>query len=108
MLMDQNNSRDDKLFEALDKSKKKKKRKIIRTVIIIVVCLAVVLTAGVFYLRKQVTKRFASNDNDIVSAEATIGSISTQVSGSGSLVNMDEENQDPCGCDSCRDTCLRE
>ncbi len=90
--MDQTNNRDDALFEALSKSKKKKKRRTVRTVIIVLLVLAVGLAAGVFFLRRQVTKRFASSKDDVVSAQAGVGSISTQVSGSGTLLNVDEEN----------------
>ena len=90
--MDQTNNRDDALFEALEKKKKKKKRKVIRTVIIVVLVLAVVLVAGIFYLRRQVAVRFAGSGEDVTSAEAVIGSISTQVSGSGTLMNVDEES----------------
>ncbi len=90
--MDQANNRDEALFEALNKSKKRKKRRIIRTVVIVVLCLAVLLTAGVLILRRQVAKRFASSAGDVASAEVSVGSISTQVSGSGTLLNVDEEN----------------
>ena len=90
--MDQTNNRDDALFEALNKSKKKKKRRTVRTVIIVLLVLGVLLTAGVFFLRRQVAKRFASGRDEVVSAEASIGSISTQVSGSGTLLNVDEES----------------
>ena len=90
--MDQTNNRDDALFEALNRKKKKKRRKIIRTVIIVVLVLAAALVAGIFYLRRQVAVRFAGSGGDVTSAEATIGSISTQVSGSGTLMNVDEES----------------
>ncbi len=90
--MDQTNNRDDALFEALSKSKKKKTRRAVRTVIIVLLVLAVGLAAGVFFLRRQVAKRFASSGDEVVSAEASIGSISTQVSGSGTLLNVDEES----------------
>ena len=90
--MDQVNSRDDALFESLNRKKKKRKRKIIRTVIIIVAVLALALVGGVLYLRRQVAVRFADSAGDVTSAEATLGSISTQVSGSGTLLNVDEES----------------
>ena len=90
--MDQTNNRDDALFEALSKSKKKKKRKTVRTVIIVLLVLGLLLAAGVFFLRRQVAKRFASGRDEVVSAEASVGSISTQVSGSGTLLNVDEES----------------
>lgn len=90
--MDQTNNRDDALFEALSKSRKKKKRKTARTVILVLLVLGVLLAAGVFFLRRQVAKRFASGGDEVVSAEASVGSISTQVSGSGTLLNVGEEN----------------
>ena len=90
--MDQTKDRDDVLFEALGKSKKKKKRRVIRTIVIVLVCVVLLLAGGVFYLRRQVTKRFASSGGDVSSAQASVGSISTQVSGSGTLLNVDEES----------------
>ena len=90
--MDQMEKRDDALFDALERKKKKKKRKIIRTVIIVLLILALVLMGGVLYLRRQVAKRVAGSGDDVTSAEASLGSISTQVSGSGTLMNVDEES----------------
>ena len=83
--------RDDALFEALGKNKKKRKRKIIRTVVIIVVVLAVILVAAMAILRRQVKERFASSGAEIQSYEASRGTISTTVSGSGSLTEVDLE-----------------
>lgn len=76
---------DDALFEALGKSKKAKKRKIIRTIAIIVVILAAALIAGVSILQRQVRKQFASASEEVLSAQAERGTISTVVSGSGML-----------------------
>ena len=84
--------KDDALFEALGKSKKKKRRKIIRTVISIVLILAVVLVAGMTILQRQVREKFASRDLDILTYEVTTGTISTVVSGSGTLQNVDTES----------------
>ena len=83
--------RDDALFETLGKQKKAKKRKIIRTVIIIVVMLAVILIAGVSILQRKVRKQFASSNKEVLSAAAERGTISTVVSGSGMLLNVDTE-----------------
>ena len=83
--------RNDALFETLGKQKKAKKRKIIRTVIIIVVVLAVVLIAGVGILQRKVRQQFASSDDEVISAVAERGTISTVVSGSGMLTNVDTE-----------------
>ncbi len=83
--------RDDALFETLGKQKKAKKRKIIRTVVIILVILAVVLVAGVSILQRKVRQQFASSDEEVLSAAAERGTISTVVSGSGMLLNVDTE-----------------
>ena len=83
--------RDDALFETLGKQKKAKKRKIIRTVVIIVLILAVVLIAGVSILQRKVRQQFASSDEEVLSAAAERGTISTVVSGSGMLMNVDTE-----------------
>lgn len=80
---------DDALFEALGKSRKAKKRKIIRTVLIIVAVLVVGLIAGVSILQQQVRKQFASSSQEVLSAAAERGTISTVVSGSGTLTNVD-------------------
>ena len=85
------NEKDDALFEALGKNKKKKRRKIIRTVVIIVLILAVVLVAGTLILQKRVREQFAALDVDVLSHEVATGSISTVVSGSGTLQNVDTE-----------------
>lgn len=83
--------KDEALFEALGKSKKKKKRKIVRTVIIIVLVLAVVLIAGTLILQRRVREQFASRDLDVLTYEVTTGTISTVVSGSGTIQNVDTE-----------------
>lgn len=82
---------DDALFEALGKSRKAKKRKIIRTVLIIVAVLVAALIAGVSILQRQVRKQFASSSQEVLSAAAERGTISTVVSGSGTLTNVDSE-----------------
>lgn len=83
--------KDDLLFESLGKTKKRKKRKILRTVTIIVVILAFVIFAGTFFLQRRIRDQFASQELDVLACEVTTGSISTLVSGSGTLQNMDPE-----------------
>ena len=85
-------SKDEALFEALGNSKKKKKRKNIRTIVSIVLVLAIVLIAGVTVLRRRVREEFATRDLDILSYQVTTGTISTVVSGSGTLQNVDTES----------------
>lgn len=84
-------AKDEALFETLNRNKKVKKRKLIRTVVIMIVILAVVLIAGVSILRKQVRQQFASSDQEVLSDQAERGTISTVVSGSGTLLNVDTE-----------------
>ena len=83
--------KDDALFEALGKSRKSKKRRILRTVISIVLILALVLTIGISVLQRRVREEFATRDLDILSYEVKTGTISTVVSGSGTLQNVDTE-----------------
>lgn len=84
--------RDDALFETLGKNKKRKKRKIIITVVSIVVVLAIIAVVGVSFLQRQVREQFSSNQGEVLSYEVTTGSISTVVSGSGSLTDVDLES----------------
>ena len=83
--------RDDALFETLGKNKKRKKCKIIITVVSIVLVLAIIAVVGVSFLQRQVREQFASNQGEVLSYEVTTGSISTVVSGSGSLTDVDLE-----------------
>ena len=89
--MDEHQVRDNALFEELDRKKKQRKRKLIRTVLIFIVALAVILTSSVIFLRRQVRKNFAARSGEVTSYTATVGSISTSVSGSGTLTNVDLE-----------------
>lgn len=90
--MEQHDRRDDALFEAIKKRKKKKRRKIIRIVVFVLLLLALGLTVGVRYLQRQVKINLADDDKEISTAKVTVGSISTQVSGSGTLLNVDEDS----------------
>lgn len=80
---------DDVLFEALQRSKKRRKRRIWITVISIILVLAIGLTATVLYLRSRVRQEFASSDEEVSTYEASTGSISTTVSGYGTLQDVD-------------------
>ena len=81
--------RDDALFETLGKNKKRKKRKIIITVVSIVLVLAIIAVVGVSFLQRRVREQFASGSGEVLSYEVSTGSISTVVSGSGSLTDVD-------------------
>ena len=84
--------RDDALFEILGKNKKRKRRKIIITVAVIVLVLAVIAVMGVSFLQRRVREQFAASSGEVLSYEVTTGSISTVVSGSGSLTDVDLES----------------
>ena len=84
-----NVQRDDALFEVLGKNKKRRKRRIIVTVVSIVLVLAMIAVVGVSFLQRRVREQFASNQGEVLSYEVTTGSISTVVSGSGSLTDVD-------------------
>ena len=82
---------DELLFETLQKNKKRRKRKILITVISIVLALAIAVTIAVIVLTKQVREQFALDDVDVLSHTAATGTISTLVSGSGTLQDVDPE-----------------
>lgn len=83
--------RDEELFDSLRRSKKAKKKKRIRTIAIVVGVLAAVLVAAVLILRRQVRENFAMSGDEVISATVERGTISTVVSGSGMLENVDTE-----------------
>ena len=82
---------DDALFQALSQSKKQRRHKRIRTAAIIAGVLVVALVLGVTTLRRRVREQFALSDGEVLSAQVQRGTISTLVSGSGMLENVDSE-----------------
>ena len=82
---------DDALFEALGRSRQRRKRKVLITVVSIVAAVAVVLFAGVSILQRTVRNQFGSQA-EVLAATVTTGTISTTVSGSGSLTDTDMLN----------------
>ena len=90
--------RDDALFETLGKNKKRKKRKILITVVSILVVIALILVIGVTTLQRRVREQFAASQGEVLSHSVSTGSISTLVSGSGYLTDVDLEEIDvPAG-----------
>lgn len=83
--------RNDALFKALDKSRKQKKRKIITTVLILLLVVGIGLAITVSVLRRNVQQKFGPSADDVLSHKVTTGTISTVVSGSGILENVDTE-----------------
>ena len=84
--------KDDALFETLGKNKKRKKRKILITAISVALVLAIVAGLGISFLQKRVREQFATGSGEVLSYEVTTGSISTVVSGSGNLTDVDLES----------------
>ncbi len=85
---------DENLVEMHRKAKKRTKNKLILTIVIVVVIILVVEAAAIVMLRNRVSESVSSSDSEVLSAEVTTGSISTTVSGSGTLANEDEESID--------------
>ena len=77
--------KDDALFEQLGKNKKRRRRKVIVTALTVILILAVLLVGLVIYLRRTVRERFASGTDQVQSYEVKTGTLSTVVSGSGTL-----------------------
>ncbi|MCD8367457.1 MAG: HlyD family efflux transporter periplasmic adaptor subunit [Clostridiales bacterium] len=74
------------------KGKTARRSRRIRTVIIVVVIIAAILTGLVLYAQRMVAENFASSEDSIESAQVTVGSISTTVSGSGTLASEGVED----------------
>lgn len=82
---------DDALFEALNKTKRQKKRKRIRIIVAIILIVLIGGFVGMRVLQRRVRTQFAVSSKEVLSAKAERGTISTLVSGSGMLVNVDTE-----------------
>ena len=85
---------DEQLVEKhLSARKKKKRRRVITLCVVVIVVLAAVIM-GVKIAKNKVSSSLGSSDSDVISAEVETGSISTTISGSGTLENVDVENID--------------
>ena len=89
--MDEKKRNDDALFEALNKARKKKRRKRWLTALIIIGIVVIALVITVSVLRKKVDARVAADEDAVLSRQAVLGSISTRVSGSGNIEDVDTE-----------------
>ena len=89
--MDEKKRNDDALFDALNKAKKKKRRKRWLTALIIIGIVVIALVITVSVLRKKVDARVAADEDAVLSRQAVLGSISTRVSGSGNIEDVDTE-----------------
>ena len=89
--MDEARRNDDALFEALNKAKRRKRRRRWITVLIILALVAGGILYAVNVLRKRVEASMATESDEVLTYDASIGSISTRVSGSGTIENVDTE-----------------
>lgn len=83
--------KDEALFEQLGRNKKRRRRRVLITVISIVLVVALVLVGLVIYLRRTVRQKFASDSTQVLSSQVTTGTLSTVVSGSGTLSDDEPE-----------------
>lgn len=69
-------------------SKEEIRRRRIRKALILALSAALLITGGVLFFRKRVQQQFAAgNTEEVESAEVTVGSIKTTISGSGNLAS---------------------
>lgn len=85
-------SRDDHLFEAQRKNRERKRRKLILTIAGAILVVILIVAAGVNVLKQKVNEQMGSSE-EVLSAQVTVGNISTTVSGSGTLEAVDVENE---------------
>ena len=91
ILQPQEAANNEALFEALGKSKKRRRRKTLLTVLVIVAVVVIAIAIAVNYFQKRVQERFDRMSGEVLSYTVQTGSISTVVSGSGTLANVDTE-----------------
>jgi hypothetical protein len=71
--------------------RKKVKKSTIVKIVVITGVLVTAAAAGILYLRKYVSTKFADNKQEYTSVQATVQDLSTRVSGTGSLSDTDIE-----------------
>ncbi len=83
---------DENLLEMHRRARARRKRKTILTLVVVVVVVLVAVAVGVSQLQKAVSASVSdASSSSVESAEVTVGSISTTVSGSGTLADEDVE-----------------
>ncbi|MCD8150332.1 MAG: efflux RND transporter periplasmic adaptor subunit [Clostridiales bacterium] len=85
---------DENLVEMHRKARKKKRNKLIITLVIVIAVVLIAVIAAIIVLRNKVADSVSSSEDEVQSAEVTTGSISTTVSGSGTLSDEDVESID--------------
>lgn len=85
-------SRDDHLFETQRRKRESKKRKLIMTITGAVLVVILVISVGANALKQKVNEQMGGGKDEVLSAQVTVGNISTTVSGSGTLEAVDVES----------------
>lgn len=80
---------DEVLFDEIKKNRKRRKRKTVTVAVILAALAAGGIFFGVRTMRKRVNEQFLRNTDEVLSYQATVGSVSTTVSGSGVLAAVD-------------------
>ena len=82
----------EEIFAQHRSARKRRKRRSMITAIVLVIVILAVIIVGISLLQRSVNDQFASDStSEVLSAEVTTGSISTTVSGSGTLTDEDVE-----------------
>lgn len=82
---------DEAIFAALEKSKRRKRRRKIFTVLLLIVIAAAALSAAVLHFRRRVDAAVAEEIEEALSYTVDYGSISTRVTASGTISDVDTE-----------------
>ncbi len=83
---------DENLVAMHQRARKKAKAALVIKVVVAVIVVFVAVGIGVSVLRSKVASQVSSSDSEVTSAEVTTGSISTTVSGSGTLADEETES----------------
>ena len=89
--MEETTRRDEELFAALQKSKRKKRIRRIITVLVLIALAAAALTAAVIHFRAKVDAAVAEDKDDVLNYTVVYGSVSTRVTGTGTISDVDTE-----------------
>lgn len=87
-----NGTQNDPLVEMHLKARKRKKRKLIITLVVVIVAVIAIVAIGVTVAQRRIAASVSTTETEVLSAEVTTGSISTTVSGSGTLASTDVES----------------
>lgn len=89
--MEKKVQKDDELFLALQKKKRQRRARVILTVVTIILVAAVALFLFVRNMTEKVKAEYGTSGANVKSYVAQVGTITTNVSGSGTIVNQDEQ-----------------